>query len=151
MQPPVYFEVLVSNTSVPSSEEGFTEEDIHDVRYVTSGLVTASEPWDPGHATVIEPVKGNQTNVTLVGEERVWSGRFVHLGIRGTLGNASAYGGGTVAEWSVILEEREEGNVLDDLREDKHGDKDGSGDGEGELKMWVQSGWVHKLWRRWRA
>jgi hypothetical protein len=56
-----------------------------------------------------------------------------------------------VAEWSVILEEREEGNVLDDLREDKHGDKDGSGDGEGELKMWVQSGWVHKLWRRWRA
>jgi trehalose/maltose hydrolase-like predicted phosphorylase len=142
-QPPVYFEVLVSNTSVPSSEEGFAEEDRHDVRYVTSGLVTASEPWDPEHATVIEPVKGNQTNVTLVGEERVWSGRFVHLGIKGNSGNVSAYAGGTVAEWSVILEEREEDYVLGGLSEEKGGEE--------ELKMWVQSGWLQKLWRRWRA
>ncbi|KAL1610341.1 alpha,alpha-trehalase ath1 [Paraconiothyrium brasiliense] len=157
-QPPAYFEVLVSNTSLPPffEEDKILEEDGGDVRNVTAGLVVASEPWDPERAMVIEPVKGNQTNITLVGEDRVWSGRYVHLGIRGNLGNGSAYAGGTVAEWSVILagqesdrdeDQEEDGYTKDDWK--SHGDEDGREDRDEGLKMLVQSGWLQKLWRRW--
>ncbi|KAK7191283.1 acid trehalase [Paraphaeosphaeria sporulosa] len=134
-QPPVYFEVLVSNSSVPTKEDGFADEDLGDVRYVTHAIVQVSEPWNPERATVIEPVKGNQTNVTLLGEERVWSGRFVHLGIRGNLANATALAGGTVAEWSVILEQREEGG------EDGAQGENEQGDEERVRPL------VHKLWQ----
>lgn len=149
-QPPTYFEILVSNTSVPPFEEGYREEDGGDVRTVTSGRINASEPWDPERATVIEPVKGNQTNVTLEAGERVWSGRFVHLGIRGNLGNESAFAGGTVAEWSVILEEGESRDECqgDGISDDEEGDEAGYG---GELSMWVQGTWAKRLWRRWLA
>ena len=98
------------------------------------GEVEISEPWDPEVAMVIRRVRGNQTNVTV--EEGVWSGRYVHLGIRGNLGNESAVEGGTVAEWSVVLEEG-------------WGEKGGEGEGgkkEG-LRMWTQGGWLKGIWR----
>lgn len=143
-QPPTYFEVLVSNTSIPPFEHDFVVEDGGDVRNVTAGLVKVSEPWDPDHATVIEPVKGNQTNITLHSEERVWSGRYVHLGIRGNLGNESAVAGGTVAEWSVILEDQ-------DLDDRIYTDIGYVMSGQENLAMWVQDAWLGKIWRRWFA
>lgn len=139
-QPPAYFEVMVSNHSIPTKKDGFADEDRDDVRYVAQALVEVSEPWDPEYATVIEPVKGNQTNVTLVGEERVWSGRFVHLGISGNLGNKTAVAGGTVAEWSVIMEKIGEGS-----NNGKEGSKNGLEDSTvdtGKVRLLV-----HKLWQ----
>lgn len=106
--PPLYYEVFVSNWTAHMPwdlTEPFTPQ--ADIKRVTSGWVEASEPWDPERALVIEPIKGNQTNVTLQGDERVWSGRYFHLGIKGNLADQSALVGGMVAEWSVILEERE--------------------------------------------
>jgi trehalose/maltose hydrolase-like predicted phosphorylase len=96
--PPSYYEVLFTNASIPP----FT--DSSDVRNVTAGHVEISEPYDPSSLYVIRPVKANQTNITV--EAGVWSGRFAHLGIRGNLANESAFAGGTVAEWSVIVDHR---------------------------------------------
>lgn len=137
--PPAYYEVLVSNSSVgPPFDDGvgFEQEgDKGDLRGVARGRVEISEPWDPEVAMVIRRVTGNQTNVTVEGG--VWSGRYVHLGIRGNLGNESAVEGGTVAEWSVVLEEG-------------WGEKGGEGEEGGKkegLRMWTQGGWLKGIWR----
>ncbi|KAF2444963.1 carbohydrate-binding module family 32 protein [Karstenula rhodostoma CBS 690.94] len=129
-QPPVYFEVLVSNHSIPTTETGFAVDALDDVHYVSQALVKVSEPWDPERATVIEPVKGNQTNVSLLGKDRVWSGRFVHLGISGNLGGGNRSAGGTVAEWSVILaEDGEDGEGGGDAEEGEDDDDDDASEG----------------------
>ncbi|KAF2687571.1 carbohydrate-binding module family 32 protein [Lentithecium fluviatile CBS 122367] len=95
-QPPAYYEVLFTNTSIPPFDER------SDVRNVTAGYVEISEPYDPRLLYVIRPVKANQTNVTL--EAGHWSGRYAHLGIKGNLANESSFAGGTVAEWSVVAD-----------------------------------------------
>jgi len=97
--PPRFFEVLVSNQTVPVIPGS-------DVRQVVAGEVNISEPYDPSRLGDIVPLKGNQTNVTLPVGERVWSGEYVHLKVWGTFGNTSM--GGEVAEWSVLLEERKD-------------------------------------------
>lgn len=119
-QPPSYYEVLFSNSSLPpfspsqlssssSSTNSSSSSDDGDVRNVTSGTVQISSPWDPVTAYEIKTYVGNQTNVTLPGV--VWSGRYAHLGIRGNQVNgsagdesASAGAGGTVAEWNLVRE-----------------------------------------------
>ncbi|KAJ4304952.1 alpha,alpha-trehalase ath1 [Kalmusia sp. IMI 367209] len=121
-QPPVYYEVLVSNSSLPPFDLSELESEGGDVRIVSRGKVEVSEPWDPSRVGVIEPVKGNQTNITLRGGDKVWGGR-------GNLRNESAWAAGTVAEWSVVME--------------GDGDED-EDEGMGDVRMWVQGGW-----RRW--
>lgn len=95
-QPPAYFEISFTNTSLPP----FTPAD--DVSQLTSGNVSISAPWDPVNAFEIRTYVGNQTNVTL--EQGVWSGRYVHLGIRGNLMGEGVEVGATVAEWNVVRE-----------------------------------------------
>jgi trehalose/maltose hydrolase-like predicted phosphorylase len=100
-QPPHYFSVSFSNTSLPP----FTSDS--DVRFVTEGNVTISAPWDSASAYEIKTYVGNQTNVTL--DERVWSGRYVHLGVWGNQFGKGKERGATVAEWNVLrVEERME-------------------------------------------
>jgi trehalose/maltose hydrolase-like predicted phosphorylase len=96
-QPPAYFEILFSNSSLPP----FTQS-VGDVRNVTSGPVRVSAPWDPVSAYEIKTYLGNQTNVTL--DEPVWSGRYAHLGIRGNQISKDEPQGATVAEWNIIME-----------------------------------------------
>jgi trehalose/maltose hydrolase-like predicted phosphorylase len=104
-QPPAYFEISFTNMSLPP----FTPAD--DVRMLASGQVSISAPWDPVNAFEIRTYVGNQTNVTL--EEGVWSGRYVHLGIKGNLIGEGVQVGATVAEWNVVREDREvEGNNI---------------------------------------
>jgi trehalose/maltose hydrolase-like predicted phosphorylase len=99
-QPPTNFTVAFTNTSLPPFRDGDS-----DARLVTQGNVTISAPWDSATAFEIKTYVGNQTNVTL--EERVWSGRYVHLGVRGNQFREGR--GATVAEWSVLrVEEGEE-------------------------------------------
>ncbi|KAF1978619.1 hypothetical protein BU23DRAFT_577438 [Bimuria novae-zelandiae CBS 107.79] len=88
--PPIYFEVLTSNASLSPFElqNG-------DVRNVTSGVVEITQPWDPEKALEIRSIVGNQTNVTVY--ERVWSGRYVHLGMWGNQGKDNETKGGTVS------------------------------------------------------
>ena len=137
--PPAYYEVLVSNSSIgPPFDDGVAFEqggDTGDLRGVARGWVEISEPWDPEVAMVIRRVTGNQTNVTV--GEGVWSGRYVHLGIRGNLGNESAVEGGTVAEWSVVLKEEEE----------EKSDKSSQGVKKEKLQMWTQGGWLRGIWQ----
>jgi trehalose/maltose hydrolase-like predicted phosphorylase len=94
-QPPSYFEISFSNTSLPP----FSAAD-KDVRLLTSGPVRVSAPWDPVSAYEIKTYVGNQTNVTM--SEVVWSGRYAHLGIRGNQFGKGVEGGATVAEWNVM-------------------------------------------------
>jgi hypothetical protein len=93
-QPPAYFEISFTNTSLPP----FTPAD--DVRMVVTQEVRISAPWDPVNSFEIRTYVGNQTNVTL--QEGVWSGRYVHLGIRGNLMGEGVEVGATVAEWNVV-------------------------------------------------
>lgn len=100
-QPPTHFEIFVSNVSLPP----FKTESLsaHDgVREVVSGPVLISAPWDPVGAYEIKTYVGNQTNVTL--SEPVWSGRYVHLGIKGNQVSKGEKRGATVAEWNVLRE-----------------------------------------------
>jgi trehalose/maltose hydrolase-like predicted phosphorylase len=98
--PPVYYEVLFTNTSIPPFKED------NDIRNITAGYVEISEPYDPRIMHVVRPVKGNQTNITVEGGH--WSGRFAHLGIQGSFEEYTLKNpGGTVAEWSVIVDSRD--------------------------------------------
>jgi trehalose/maltose hydrolase-like predicted phosphorylase len=96
-QPPAYFEILFSNSSLPP----FTSE-AQDVSNVTAGHVSINAPWDPVLAYEIKTYVGNQTNVTL--NQPVWSGRYAHLGISGNQIAEGAEQGATVAEWNIIRE-----------------------------------------------
>jgi hypothetical protein len=98
-KPPVYYEVLFTNISTPPFKED------NDIRNVTAGYVEISEPYDPRILHVVRPVKGNQTNITVEGGH--WSGRYAHLGIQGSFENDTLKNpGGSVAEWSVIVDSR---------------------------------------------
>jgi hypothetical protein len=98
-QPPSYFSIFFSNSSLPP----FTfPTQSTDIRNVTSGPVQISSPWDPVNAYEIKTYLGNQTNVTL--GESVWSGRYAHLGITGNQVREGAESGATVAEWNLIRE-----------------------------------------------
>ncbi|ENI05121.1 carbohydrate-binding module family 32 protein [Bipolaris maydis ATCC 48331] len=97
-QPPAYFEIYFSNSSLPPFSAQLTE----DVRRVIAGSVDISAPWDPVTAYEIRPYVGNQTNITLT--ESVWSGRYAHLGVRGNQFKEDATDGPTVAEWSLVRE-----------------------------------------------
>lgn len=97
-QPPKHFEISVSNVSLPP----FSASTQNDVQQLVSGPVQISAPWDPVGAYEIRTYVGNQTNVTL--DEPVWSGRYVHLGIRGNQISEGEEKGATVAEWNVIQE-----------------------------------------------
>lgn len=107
-QPPIYYEILFSNTSLPpfNSIQIGSGGNQSDIRPVSRGGVDISAPYDPVRASEIKTYIGNQTNVTL--ETSVWSGRYAHLGIRGNQaggeGKGKVGGGGTVAEWNLIKE-----------------------------------------------
>jgi trehalose/maltose hydrolase-like predicted phosphorylase len=96
-QPPSYFEISFSNSTLPPFS---SNDDGEDIRIVTQANVSVSAPWDPVTAYEIKTYVGNQTNVTL--DEPVWSGRYVHLGIRGNQVAKGEMGGATVAEWNVM-------------------------------------------------
>jgi trehalose/maltose hydrolase-like predicted phosphorylase len=126
MSPPGYFEVFFSNTTsrapamppvFPSYNESDPKntvwaENMQMVNVTKCNNVTISRPWSSARAAVIEPFKGNQTNVTL--PETVWTGRFVHLGISGKAGKEAVNeSGATVAEWSLVREDWARVQVVD--------------------------------------
>ncbi|KAH7400645.1 acid trehalase [Phaeosphaeria sp. MPI-PUGE-AT-0046c] len=107
-QPPMHFEISVSNVSLPPFTASSSSAH-NDVRQIVSSPVNISAPWDPVEAYEIRTYVGNQTNVTL--KEPVWSGRYVHLGIKGNQIREGEHKGATVAEWNVLKEGYGVGNA----------------------------------------
>ncbi|KAF2872084.1 acid trehalase [Massariosphaeria phaeospora] len=119
-QPPLYFEVLFSNSSLEPRPPGWSST------FPPPSGIPLSRPFDPARAYVIEPIVGNQTNVTL--GSVVWTGRWVVLGVRGNQYRGSGrdgqeIGGPTVAEWSLAKEE--DGVDNDDYRQEFAGENGG--------------------------
>ncbi|KAF1920891.1 glycosyl hydrolase family 65 central catalytic domain-containing protein [Ampelomyces quisqualis] len=115
-QPPASYSILFTNTSLPPFH---FPQDWENVRVVTGGDVVLSAPWEEVGRYEIRTYVGNQTNVTL--DEVVWSGRYVHLGIRGNQVFEGAEVGATVAEWNVIAEGGLQVGGGEERERDRHG------------------------------